>query len=649
MTNKIVADIISAQALNEISENRLYKNSKVKNWKENEAMYYGRKVFSTEARANVSLGQMQEFVHTLLSKIDNPLVFKFTKRKPSQLKRVDLLNSLRAFDAERDFWDLKDIVGKKQAIIYGRTIYAYSASSNNGYESKLEPIDVYDFLIDPAVSGIDIESAMNMGRWGIVKTIKDLKQGVKDGIYNRDAVKELMESEGNNEDSNQEETNKRSRSYDTNVQGIKEKKNANKYKFWEWFTTYKGERYYILMTNSGKWIRCEKLSALFTSDMWPFWSWAAFPDLTEFWTPSYCDYARELFMAQEVSINQMLDNAEAINKPQKVVNVGAIEDMAKVVKYRKDGIIPVKNGVNIDQAIQFVKTPSIDTPIKVYNLLSAIQDRASGVTAAAAGVADEAGKVGIYEGNQMAAADRFGLLNKSYSFGYRRFAKLYEWGVKDNLTKPVAVDIIGPNGVEVKNISKRDVYKKNDTFGCLVESSDAELSNSLKNAATKITFLTNQLATAASNPDAAMINTKKAVEMMAKISGFTEDEIRELQDVNYFGNEELMSEADRDIEAILNGENIEPNEMANNAYKQKMVNYMRDHKEDITDKQFVAISEYIDSLSDIIIRNEARAFENEQTNIINSQADALSGMMPTQAPGQINLPGTPSQGVAGTI
>lgn len=649
MTNKLIADLIAAQSLNEISENRLYKNCKVKNWKENEAMYYGRKVFSTEARTNVSLGQMQEFVHTLLSKIDNPLVFKFTKRKPSQLKRVDLLNALRSFDSERDFWDLKDIVGKKQAIIYGRTIYAYSASSNNGYEAKLEPIDVYDFLIDPAVSGIDIESAMNMGRWGIVKTIKDLKNGAKEGIYNRDAIKELMESEGNNEDSNQEETNKRSRSYDTNVQGIKEKKNSNKYKFWEWFTTYKGERYYILMTNSGKWIRCEKLSAMFTSDMWPFWSWAAFPDLTEFWTPSYCDYARELFMAQEVSINQMLDNAEAINKPQKVVNVGAIEDMAKVVKYRKDGIIPVKNGVNIDQAIQFVKTPSIDTPIKVYNLLSAIQDRASGVTAGAAGVADEAGKVGIYEGNQMAAADRFGLLNKSYSFGYRRFAKLYEWGVKDNLTKPVAVDIIGPNGVEVKNISKRDIYKKNDTFGCLVESSDAELSNSLKNAATKITFLTNQLATASSNPEAAMINTKKAVEMMAKISGFSEDEIRELQDVNYFGNEELMSESDRDIEAILNGENIEPNEMANNAYKQKMVNYMRDHKEDITDKQFAAISEYIDSLSDIIVRNEAREFENEQTDIINSQADALSGMMPTQAQGQINLPGTPQPGVTGTI
>jgi hypothetical protein len=38
---------------------------------------------------------MQEFVHTWLSKIDNPLTFKFTKRKESQLKRVERLNALR--------------------------------------------------------------------------------------------------------------------------------------------------------------------------------------------------------------------------------------------------------------------------------------------------------------------------------------------------------------------------------------------------------------------------------------------------------------------------------------------------------------------------------------------------------------------------
>jgi len=614
MIRKELADKISDQAKNEIDTARVYKQNKISNWSLNEAMYYGKKMSDSGSRANVSLGQMQEFVHTILSKIDNPLQFKFTKRKPSQLKRVELLNSLRKYDQDRDFWDLKDLVGKKQAIIYGRSVYAYYASSVEGYESHLEPIDVYDFLIDPSVSGIDIDTAMYMGRWGVIKTKKDLELGVKKGLYHKEAVRDILLGGGNTETTNQEETNKRSRSYDNT--GFKETKNDNKYKFWEWFTTYQGTRYYVLMDDSGRWIRCEKLSTMFSNDLFPFWSWACFPDLTEFWTPGYCDYARELFMAQEVSINQMLDNAEAINKPQKIVRVNDIEDMSKVTKYRKDGVIPVKMGVDIDKAIQFVKVPSINTPIEVYNILGSIQDRASGVTAGAAGIADEDGKVGIYEGNQQAAADRFGLLNKSYSFGYKKFAKLYECGVKDNLIKKIAIEILGPNGVEVKMIGKRDIYKKGDEYSCLVEASDAEVTNSLRNQNTKLNFLNAQ----AQNM---LINQKKRFEMTAKISGLNEDEVRELLDVNYYGDEELMSEADRDIEALLNGDVVEPNELANNAYKQKLVDYLRDHKEDISNKQYFEIAAYIDSLTDIIFRNEAREFETAKT-------DAMLGMgMPT--------------------
>jgi hypothetical protein len=161
MINKTIADEISLQALKEIEIARLYKQGKISNWTENEKMYYGDKSSASrdgETRANVSLGQMQEFVHTLLSKIDNPLSFKFTKRKNSQLRRVQYLNAMKTYDADNGFWDLKDLVGKKQGIIYGRAIYAYYADSTDGYQSHLDPIDVYDFLIDPSVNGFDLET-----------------------------------------------------------------------------------------------------------------------------------------------------------------------------------------------------------------------------------------------------------------------------------------------------------------------------------------------------------------------------------------------------------------------------------------------------------------------------------------------------------
>lgn len=617
MINKQTIDKIAAQSINEIDIARTYKNGKVKSWQSNESMYYGVKETSEDSRANISLGRMQEFVHTLLSKIDNPLVFKFTKRKPSQLSRVELLNSLRRFDADRNFWDLKDIVGKKQGIIYGRAVYAYYASSDEGYQSNLENVDVYDFLIDPACGGIDIENAFFMGRWGVVKTIKQLKDGVKNKIYNKEAVSRLIESGGNSTEENQEETNKRSRSYDQETIGDKENNNHNKFKLWEWFTTFEGERYYILMDNSGQWIRCEKLSDMFSCNTWPFWTWAAFPDLTEFWTPSYCDYARDLFLAQDASIGQMLDNADAINKPMRAVDVSAIDDVTKL-KYRKDGIIPVKKGVDINRAYQTVITPSINTPIQVFEILEGIQEKASGVTAQAKGTSDEQGKVGIYQGNEAAMADRFGLLNKSYSFGYKRFAKLYENGVKDHLIKKIAIEILGPNGVEVKQISKRDLYKKGDEYGITVEASNAEMMASKQDRNEKLAFLASEV----NNP---MINKKKSFEMRALISGLSEEDVRQLLDTNSYGNEKLISEADRDLESLLMGEVIEINDAANNQYKQRMVDYLRDHKEDINDRQFFAISAYIDSLEDVIFRNEARKLVNEQSQeMLNPELNPLN-------------------------
>ena len=590
---------IIAQALQELDFARTYKQGKTKNWRTNEDLYYSRKLNTETARANVDLGQMSSFVHTLLSKIDNPLVFKFVKRKEAQLKRVKLLNALRTIDQDKDDWDIKDITGKKQALIYGRAIYSYTADSINGYKANLENVDVYDYLIDPSAGGIDIEKAFYMGRYGVVKTKTDLKKGVKDGIYLRTETTRLIEGSGNITEMNQEDVNKQNRTWDTNVwTQQKEIANPDKYKFWEWYTTFEGTRYYLLMTESGGTaIRVEPLKELFESNMFPFWTWAAFPDLTEFWTPSYCDYVREIFMAQAISINQMLDNAEQVNKPQKLVNVMAVPNLAEL-KYRRDGYIKVNKDIDLNRAVQQLTVPSINTPIEVYNILDGIQEKTSGVTAGAKGVSDE-DKVGIYEGNQANAADRFGFLNKSYSFGYKRFAKLYEHGVREHLIKKVAVDILGPDGVEIVEVSRRDIFRKDDEFGTMVESSNAETALSETEKRTKIAFLNAQAANPIQNP-------QKAYELQASIAGFEEDTIKQLLDTSDYGSAELMSEAERDIEALLDGEKIAPNQAANTAYKQRFVDYMKDNMEDITPDQFELLANYVLSLDEIIMQNTVR-------------------------------------------
>lgn len=623
MINKQKRNKIVEQALTEIQFARDYKQGIIWRWWKNEDLYYGRKdtryyggtdtsynrdnntvPIGAESRSNVNVASAKtiSYVESLLSKIDSPLIFKFKKRHLADIKKADLLNALREQDADDDDWNYKDLLGKTDAVIYGRAIYFYYADSVNGYCSHLEYVSPYDFLIDPSGGGYDMDHAMYLGRYNIRKTKTDLIEGKQNGIYIKSEVDSLISGSGNDyTQETQEDVNKSNKYAYIGSPANRTINNPDLYKFWEWYTTYDGERYYLLMTENGQCIRCEKLVDIFRFDkkvgdaMWPAWSWAFTPNATEFWTPSKLDYVREIFMAQGVSINQMLDNAEAINKPQRAVDVSAIENVADLV-YRRNGVIRMKPGTNINNAFKILEVNSISTPISVYDKLETIQQLESGITAGAKGVAEE-DKVGIYEGNQANSADRYGVWNKSYSQAYKRFSKLWRNGVEDHLNKKVAVNVLGVNGFESEIfISKRDVRPKYE-YNVLVESSSAELQADAVDKKNKITFL-------GSNGGNPIQNPKVAYEIGAKIAGFEQEEVRELMDTSDFGNAYLLSEAERDIEKLLNSKIIQPNDNANTAYMQHILDYVREHKEDMSEDQFILFMDYIDRLEPVVIRNE---------------------------------------------
>lgn len=632
-TNKDKREEIRAQVTEEIAFARRYKQTKITNWHKNENLYYGAKKKTEESRANVDLGQMQEHVHTLLSKIDNPLTFKFVKRKESQLQRVNRLNAIKDFDADRDNWDIKDIVGKKQSVLYGRAIYSYAASSHNGYQPHLENVDVYDFLIDPSAGGIDVERAMFLGRYGVVKTREQLKDN-KD--YIKDEVRNVLEGSGNSAARTQEQINKDNRvRANEHSHTQKEKQHNDKFVFWEWYTTFEGDRYYVLASEDGKdIIKLKKLEEVFRSQLWPFWTYATYPDLTEFWTPSPCDYVREIIMAQSVSINQMLDNAERVNKPQRIVDVSAIQNLAEL-KYRRDGYIKTNSGT-VNQALRTIETPSINTPLEVFNQLETIKQQATGVTAGALGVADTDGRATIYEGNQQNVSDRFGLFNKSYSFGYKRFAQLWEKGVREHLNRKIAVDVIGPDGIELKEIGKSDVFRGNDEYAVMTEQSNAELSISEQKKRSLAAYYSSLLG----QPQLA--NQKVIIEQLGRIAGEDPDTIRQLLDVDQYGDAELMSEAEKDIEMIVDGQNVKPNRQANAAYKQRFVNYLQDNQDEMDEETVGRMIEYIRSLDVVIRQNTIREARERARQEQEAQAGGAGGAR--RAP-QLRSPG-PAQPLA---
>lgn len=605
MLKKQTRDAITAQVLNEITFARDAKKPKMTGWWKNEDLYYSNKKYVEEGRANVNLNEAQGFVQTFLAKINKPFNFKYVKGEEADLQAANVANALKDKDLKVGKWNFKAMLSRIQLILYGRWIMEYHADSVGGYKSHLTPVDVYQFLIDPSCGGLDIEKAFYIGRGGIIKSKENLQEGVKSGKYLRTETNELISGTGNIATETQEEKDASNR-WITLVQKNKIMERADQWKFWEWYTTYEGERYYVLITeDGGKAIRIEPLKDIFKSGKYPFITAAAYPDLTEFWTPSPMDGVREAIMAKATSINQMLDNGEAINRPMKAFDIDVVKNPA-LLKYRKDGLIPVKGGTDINKAIQMFPTAPIQTAIQVYDKLAEIIDLNSGVTAGTKGQASET-QVGIYEGNQANTIDRFSLISESEADAQQRLAELYLNGLDEHLNTKVAVEMIGIDGVKFKEVSKKDI-KRNRDFDVMVITAGQEETMQNTEKRNKLTFLS-----AKGNDQSGIYNKKVLAEMEATIAGFTNDEIKYMLDVDNEGSAELMAECAADIQEMLKGKIIPVNDLANTAYMQKLKDYMRDESEYILKNPEIAniMFDYMSRLEPVVMKNMAQSV-NEQ-------------------------------------
>jgi hypothetical protein len=197
---------IKDQALDEINFCRDAKEGVLVDWNKNENMYYNKKTEVPEGKINVNLNEMQSFVSTYHSKINTPYNFSYVKGENADYEKALIVNALKEKDRKAGQWDAKVMFARIQMILYGRYIFEYHADSiDNKYCSHLTPVDVYQFLIDPTCGGLDIENAYFLGRGGILKTKKQLLDGVKQGRYFRTEVNELISGSGNTEDETRED------------------------------------------------------------------------------------------------------------------------------------------------------------------------------------------------------------------------------------------------------------------------------------------------------------------------------------------------------------------------------------------------------------------------------------------------------------
>lgn len=624
-------DKISTQALAEIDFSRQAKEPKFPQWHKNEDLYYNKKINVEVGKINVNLNEMQSFVNTFVSKINAPWNFEYIKGEEADLEKAKIANAIKDKDRKAGDWDAKALFADQQLVMYWRYIFEYHADSvDNKYASHLSNVDVYQFLIDPSCGGLDIEKAYFLWRGGIIKSKQQLLDGVKSGRYLSKEVNELIEWASNVDTLSREDQEAKNR-YIGIISNEKQIDQPDVWKFWEWNTTFEGRRYTILITeDGGKLVSCELHSNLFESDKWQFFTCAAAPDLTEFWSPSPADGVRETILAKQVSINQALQNSQEINEPITYFDVESVQDPHLMIQYMKSRKVPMKWGTDINKAVQTRQIPSINTPFAVYDKLDSITAIASGVTNDARGQSDE-DKVGIYEGNVKEAADRFAVIGELKAHAQRRFATLYLEGLDEHLTKAMAVDIIWADGVSYKkDVTKNDLKRQYDFDISIVTAWQEQAMQGVEKR-NKLTFLQ-------SNKINPLYNPKVMAEKEALIAGFSADEVKELLSKDY-GESELMAHAAEDIQMLLR-KMPKPYRGANVSYAQKILDYVKDESDDLKPDQIDRYYLYIDELMPIIQYN--------MTDSINQQLaqEWLPSLMwqdmgmigQAQVPGQPEIP-----------
>lgn len=621
------------QSLQEIEFDRNYRRDKRHaEWKRNEQLMKAYNVADEETRNRIPLFQAISFEETLLSKIDNSLVFKMSPGGPEDKRKSEKFNALRERDSKVDRWDSKDRMGKRHGIRYGRAIYLYTAKGTDGYKPNLSGIRPRHFHIDPDVKMTDanaIEGALHLGWWGVKKTKWELMQGIKDGRYDKKATEELIASGSNYYDSTLDDMEERTAGNNAgDVSKNKKMANENVWLFFQHFThDYEtGDRYILLLTPKGQCIRCEKWTDSDPSGLYPIWTWATSPDDAEFWSISPLERVRRMFKGMEKSINQMMDNSDQVNKPKLAVNVDFIRNLAQA-KYGTGGFLEITGNVDADKAVKAVLTPAIDTPLRVFDKLQAIVDRESGVTAQAAGVADEDGVLGIYDGNQANLGDRLGLLNKEYSEGYYRFACLWKNGVRHNLTSKVAVRMLGINGIGIEEIIWSDIKPTQYDYDILIESTAAETQVSEAKMKQKMEVL----GTAKGDQ---YYNQRVVREKQLEMTGFTEDDKRALLDVKD-GSEGVMTQVYEDFEKLITLKEVEPPRTTTLQFAQAMNDLWRE-KDEMIDKMYKGNKMKAEKVHKAIETYIAQAFEiaqkTEAMKLLEQQAQ--EGRMDTTVPGE---------------
>lgn len=645
MTPKTTAEAIALTAKKQLETSAQFKQPRMLEILDNENVYNYKLRPALQGRLNVPFDGvvMAGFIDTLVAQVNRPPKIEFIDETGANLKGSRKITSAFERDARRIRLRMKDRTMKKLAAISGRAIAKYYAESDPKYCPYLQVVDYLDFHCEPNGGG-HLDDHYFHWQENIFRTKEDLEVGGESGWYDPEQVKTLIASYESpdfkkNADAFQ---NKMSR-YATlgldmdsnNYVGV------TLYNLVEGDTLYKGQKYHVIWDkNTGIWLRCVLLKEDFGNDMTPFISFASpQEDAFNFWNRGPADQIKPIAEAIRLNLNEILNNNRKRNWDMKVVDSNMFTDL-KQLDWRQDGIVSANVPLNgsIQNGVYRFETPEISGALNLNAYLNNMAGEKLGITAATQGDAGE-DKVGIYQGNQLQIGKRMKLLSDSYEEMYEDLGIRYDWGLWDHAGEDEMVKLISTDGIGWEKITKED---KDPDYAISVVSSSTELAMTDEEKRMKLDAV---LSIEANPVQSQSVNQKALAEEKLRLAGYDDEKIKKIMNTKQDATDELISEAKKAIELILEGKKVGINHGATTGFLQYISDWILDNSDDLKDEQKAKLQKYFDDHVQIAMDNAAKKQFNEQlTAGQNPLAEEVAKVSPTGTPmpeGGVPMPEQP--------
>lgn len=594
---------------------------------------------------NVPLPVFAGMIDTLQADLNDELIIEYKYTDPADYKTIQKANAAikKESTSARPTaqWESKFQAYRFEKILTGRGQVKFGASNNDGFKSMLEHVVMEDFHCEPSGGG-DLENHLFAGQENVMRTKSQLEKGVEDGLYDKEQVKKLITNGGAREKS---PASFWSSDYDlgNRFRPLGLDPSGNNYvgeEVWhlcEWVLEYKGRRWYLLFDPySATWVRFSKNEEICSADYFPWLSSASHRDEKNFWSKAFADDLYPIADAVITLFNQDLTNRNKRNLNARAYDRQMFKNPEKLdeAQYRPDALVPVETfgGTRrIDQGIYAFQTPEITGTVDLIDWLQRDTGKQLGVNEMQQGAAQPASKkVGVTYAEMTHISKRLAFTSSPFVRMGQELGQHFLVALKDYMTEPMSVQLLGETGIEWDVLRRRDLSTKRALEVTVSSQSQRNNESDVER--------TNRMKAFELTANSEHVNTKMRDELIFReIGGFAEHDIAMLLDPSVDTDKETAAEVSAAIQDIVvRGKKPKRNFNADRYFVKRLIQFATKHKDTLTRKKFDLLMEYAEEHIPIVQENVER--EAKLTAMMEREQPPAPGVPGALRP---SLPATP--------